>query len=425
MKKTASIDFKSLALKFIGMLVKSDFKAATDLFDDQMKSLIPEFKLKDSWLSFTGESGNLLEMNVTKFVEQGSLRIVIVQCKFERIKLNVNVVFNDQGRISGLNLIPAEVPYNSPDYVNESLFKEVSITVGAGEWELPGTLTLPNNREKCPGVVLVHGSGPQDRDETIGPNKVFRDLAWGLASQGIGVLRYEKRTLEHSNKFTPELIAGITINEEVVEDALSAIQVLREHSGITDVYLLGHSLGASVAPLIGEKAPYLAGLIMMAGIIRPLEDVILDQFTYLYNLTGSMSQQQKTDLENLREQVQRVKDPNLSDSVPSKMLPLGVSPAYWLALRNYSPKVVIKNLSMPILILQGGRDYQVLPGKDFTGWRNVLKNSSNASFKCYPSLNHLFIGGEGESTPQEYNIEGHVSLDVIKTISEWIRTKTA
>ena len=78
------------------------------------------------------------------------------------------------------------------------------------------------------GVVLVHDSGPNDRDESIGPNKIFRDIAWGLASQGISVLRYDKRTLKHVKQLTPELIAEMTVKEEVIEDALLALKLMRQ-----------------------------------------------------------------------------------------------------------------------------------------------------------------------------------------------------
>ncbi len=121
-------------------------------------------------------------------------------------------------------------------------------------------------------------------------------------------------------------------------------------------------------------------------------------------------------------QVERVKDPELSDKVPTKDLPLNVSAAYWLYLRDYNPVNVALNLTMPLLILQGGRDYQVLADKDYHDWSNAFKNKSNAALKLFPSLNHLFITGEGKSTPQDYIVEGHVSIDVIKTICEWINS---
>lgn len=114
-----------------------------------------------------------------------------------------------------------------------------------------------------------------------------------------------------------------------------------------------------------------------------------------------------------------MKDPRLSDAVPASDLPLGVSAHYWLDLRGYKPEEVAKTLKEPILILQGGRDYQVTRA-DFEGWKQALSSKRNVVFKLYPELNHLFIAGEGKSTPTEYGKAGHVSEQVINDIANWI-----
>jgi len=134
---------------------------------------------------------------------------------------------------------------------------------------------------------LVHGSGPNDKDESIGPNKIFRDLAWGLASQGICVLRYDKMTFKYGKQLTPEMVEKMTVKEEVIDDALIALKLISKTNDIDTkrIFLLGHSLGATVAPRIGLQDPDLAGLIIMAGLTRSLEDTLLDQYTYIYNLT--------------------------------------------------------------------------------------------------------------------------------------------
>ena len=415
-------DLKVLAQTFIAKLLKTDFTAAAELFDQQMKTLFPEVKLKESVQRFFGEAGNFLELEVTRTAELESYRLVFIRTKFERAAIDVQVVFNNQGQISGLNFIPVQTTYHPPSYIDQSRFEDIDVTLGSEPWKLPGILSIPAGSGPFPGVVLVHGSGPQDKDETIGPNKTFRDLAWGLATRGIVVLRYDKRTLKYASKFTPEQAAKITSQEEVIDDALSAIQLLRQRGKIDPkrVFILGHSLGGLLAPRIGQQDPKLAGIIIMAGITRSLEDTILDQFTYLYSLVGTMTTQQKKDLESLKAKVARVKDPNLSGKTPPRDLPLGVSAAYWLDLRKYQPTKVAANLTMPILIIQGGRDYQVLATEDFEGWKTSLKSKENVSFKLYPKLNHLFIAGEDKSTPQEYAIEGHVSKVVINDIKDWI-----
>ena len=145
----------------------------------------------------------------------------------------------------------------------------------------------------------------------------------------------------------------------------------------------------------------------MAGITRPLEDTILDQFTYLYSLADTMTEQQKTELETLKVKVARLKDPELSKDISPQDLPLGIPVAYWLDLRDHSTLDAAKTLNMPILVIQGERDYQVLETKDFKSWKTAL-NKENASFKLFPKLNHLFIAGDGKSTPQEYMVEGRI-----------------
>ena len=364
-------NLKLMAQAFVGQLLRGDFKGAVSKFDETMKTAFGEAKLQESWQNIIADAGTLLQLTPTDTTEIEGYKIVIIRCNFQRSEINVQVAFNELGQISGLNFLPVQTVYTPPDYVDESAFHEVDVTIGEGKWALPGTLTIPDGSGPFPGVVLVHGSGPSDRDETIGPNKTFRDLAWGLASKGIAVLRYDKRTFKHAKEFTPDIIEKITVKEEVIDDALLAIQLMRQTEGIDSkrVFLLGHSLGATVAPRIGQKDQDLAGLIIMAGITRPLEDTILDQFTYLYSLADTMTEQQKAELETLKVKVARLKDPELSKDISPQDLPLGIPVAYWLDLRDHNTLDAAKTLNMPILVIQGGRDYQVLETKDFKSWK--------------------------------------------------------
>ncbi len=421
-------NFEQQAQEFIHQVAEGNYAAAFRLFDSQVAQVIPEARLKETWLQLVGQVGPFQKILSANAIDRQGSWMVKASCQFERTPIDFYLNFNSDGQIAGLTYQPAPItsPYNPPSYVNAAAFHEVEVTVGSGEWALPATLSMPDGAgRKVPAVVLVHGSGPQDRDESIGPNKPFKDLAWGLASQGVAVLRYEKRTKAHAAKYTPQLIARGTVQEEVIDDALAAVRLLRQTPGIApdEIYVLGHSLGATLAPRIGRQDPSIAGLIILAGLTRPMEDAILDQLIYLNNLSGPMNDGQKAELEQMKEKVARVKEPDLSDRVPSKDLPLNIPPAYWLDLRGYHPEEVAKSLAMRIFVLQGGRDYQVTAAGDFPAWQKALGAKSDSTLKLYPKLFHLFIEGEGPSTPQEYLTEGHVSADVIQDISNWIRVQ--
>ncbi len=416
-------DLKTEAQNFVGLLLKGDFKSATSRFDDQMKIALDEAKLQETFINTIAEAGALLQLNPTTTTEMEGYKIVIIRCDFQRVIIDIQVVFNEQGQISGLNFIPTNIEYHAPDYVNESAFHEVDVTIGDDEWAIPGTLTIPDGSGPFPGLILVHGSGPNDRDETIGPNKTFKDLAWGLTSCGIAVLRYDKRTYKHAKELTEDQIENMTVKEEVIDDALLAINLMRKTEGIDpkNVFLLGHSLGATLAPRIAQQDNELPGIIIMAGMTRTIEEAILDQFTYLYNLEGKITEQQKAELDDLKDKVERLKDPKFVENISKQDLPLGMPVAYWKDLHKYDPVSTVKTLNTAILVLQGGRDYQVLESKDFKGWKDALNSRENATFKLFPKLNHLFIAGEGKSTPHEYMVEGHVEKEVIDSIVQWIK----
>ncbi len=221
-------------------------------------------------------------------------------------------------------------------------------------------------------------------------------------------------------------MAALTVKEETTDDALAAVALLRQTEGIDParIYVLGHSLGGYLLPRIALGDPTsgdrIAGLIVMAGPTRPLEEITLEQVTYIVGLDGTVSADDQTALDELAAQVARVQDPNLSAAIPAEDLPLGIPASYWLDLRGYDPAEMAKDLAQPMLILQGERDYQVTT-VDFEGWQAALASRPDVTFKLYPDLNHLFMTGEGKSTPAEYEVAGHVAEQVIGDIVDWIQ----
>jgi len=261
-----------------------------------------------------------------------------------------------------------------------------------------------------PAAVLVHGSGPNDRDETVGGAKVFKDLAEGLASRGIVVLRYEKRTLQYRARLAG--MSNFTVQEETVEDAVKAIALVRSQAEVNGgrVFLIGHSLGAYVAPRIAEQDGKLAGMVLMAGNVRPVEDLLVEQVTYM-GITGRQ-------LENAKALQAKVKKLEAGDEDSPALG--GVPVAYWVDLKEYDPAAAAKRLGIPMLILQGERDYQVTMA-DFALWKAAVGSAKGVVMKSYPALNHLFVAGEGKSLPAEYAKPGHVALAVIDDIARFVK----
>lgn len=275
---------------------------------------------------------------------------------------------------------------------------------------------MPNGPGPFPAVVLVHGSGPNDRDESIGPNKPFKDLAWGLATRGVAVLRYEKRTKQCPAQMMQSM-STLTVNEEVVNDALAAVAYLRGVPAVDPdrVFILGHSLGGTVAPRIAARDPRLAGLILLAASNRNLADLMVEQNEYLATLDGTVTAEEAQALDQLCKQVERVKALDFKEGE----VILGAGRAYWADILAYDPVATARSLTVPMLILQGERDYQVTR-VDFAAWKDGLAGRAGVQFKSYPALNHLFIAGSGQPNPGEYDVPGNVAREVVDDIAAWI-----
>lgn len=417
-----SHDFKTRARAFIEQLRAGEYDAAVKGFDAVMTAAMPADKLRDAWQSLSAESGALQEIVSVTTVAKGKFDIAVVTCRFEKNQLDVKVVYDKDGRVSGLWFAPTDLPPSPPPpYADPRSFTEQEVTVGSGWWSLPGTLALPVAEGPLPALVLVHGSGPNDRDETLGPNKPFRDLAWGLASRGIAVLRYEKRTRHHRLKMLL-LANSITVKEETIDDAVAAAAALRSVEKIDGqrIFVLGHSLGGMLIPRIAAADDRLAGFIILAGTSRPFEEILLEQMEYVLAADDGLSAEDHQTLTRLREQVARVKSAELSKDTPVSQLPLGVPASYWLDLRGYEPARAAARIEKPLLVMQAGRDYQVTR-KDYDVWRDALLQRPNVSFRLYPACNHLFIEGEGPCTPAEYSKPGHVAEAVVDDLAKWIR----
>lgn len=409
--------FTSEAEIVIQSLKDKNFSQLINKFDQAMSQALGPISLSMIWYQYTWDKGSWQSVTSSRYQNAPPYHIVIATCQFEKGQINIKVVFNDKKQVAGLFFLPA---HSLPSYADLTKVHEEEIVIGKGDFAVSGTLTTPLEGEKFPVIILIHGSGPSDRDVTIGPNKPFLDLAMGLAVKGIATLRYDKRTYTHGNKITGKIAEDFTVQEEFVEDALAAIDFLEQNSKINrnKIFLIGHSMGGEMLPRIAQQTKKVAGFIAMAAPSRPLVELIWEQYNYIFSLDGSISKEEKEKLAQLKIQIEKVK--NITRESPVEGV-IGAYPKYWLDLKGYSPVKIAKTIDKPWLILQGERDYQVTM-KDFAGWKEGMQKHKGTTLHTYPKLNHLFIAGSGASTPQEYQVAGNVEEKVIQDIANWIET---
>lgn len=411
---------KSTARRALDFLLASKYPEFTSLLSEQAKErLTPQF-LREKVAAEIAGFGQLKSIGEPVIGKDDRNMLVSFPVAFSRATVNFQFTINPSQRVAGLYLRDANAPLppvrQEPGYVKAVAFREREVTVGADPWKLGGTLLVPVGNGSFPVVVLVHGPGPNDRDETIFSSKIFRDLAEGLATHGIAVLRYDKRTKIYGSKMGD---TDYTVEQETIQDAISAATLLRSQPGIdpTRVYLLGHSLGGYLAPRIAVRDNRLAGLIFLAANARPIEDVALDQNTYVTRLPGDPSPEAQHRLDALKAEVAKVKQ--LRKGASNPLVVMGLPSAYLLDLQGYNAPSRAKALGLPMLFLQGERDFQVTM-TDFNLWKSALSSHANVTFHSYPDLNHLFISSNAKSTPAEYRVPGNVAREVVSDIAAWV-----
>ncbi|HUS33443.1 MAG TPA: alpha/beta fold hydrolase [Kofleriaceae bacterium] len=292
-------------------------------------------------------------------------------------------------------------PAQLPSYIDRAQIRDVAVTFGTPA--LDATLTLPSGKGPFPAVVLVHGSGPNDRNNAVGATKIFKDLAEGLASSGIAVLRYDKRTYTYRE----QLDNSITLDDEVVLDAVAAVKLLAARTDVdaSRVFVIGHSLGGLLAPEIAVRAGDVAGIALLAPPGRVPWDIVRDQMRYLGAPRDTLIDTEKAVIE-------------LNVGVETGRL-AGMPYSYWRDWASRDGVAMVKRFARPTLILHGTRDYQVTD-EDFAVWQRGLRDESHVELVTVTGANHLFIAGQGQPTPLEYKVEAHVDARVIAKLVAFV-----
>ncbi|MER7442998.1 alpha/beta hydrolase family protein [Micromonospora avicenniae] len=395
------------------------FDEMAALFAPRLRAVVSAETVRLGWTTETSRIGAVCGMGepVSGRPANGLVR-VSVPVQGEHGGLTVVLSVDRAGLLHGLRLAPAETnEWTPPQYARPKRFTERAVVIGDGALAVPGALTLPRGRGRRSGVVLLSGGGPFDRDATSGANKPLKDLAWGLASRGVAVLRFDKVTLAH-----PQVIEAIGFNmaEEYVPHAVAAVRLLQRQPSVDParVFVLGHSMGGKAAPRVAAAESSVAGLVILAGETQPMHHSAVRVARHLATLVpvdaGSAA------VATITRQAALVDSADLSPSTPASRLPLGLPASYWLDLRGYDPVPAAAALGKPMLILQGGRDYQVTVQEDLSRWRAGLAHRPDVTIRVYDADNHLFFPGSGPSTPAEYEAPQHVDPAVVADIAAWL-----
>ena len=303
------------------------------------------------------------------------------------------------------------------------------ITVCANPaYPLDGLLTLPDApATKVPAVVLVHGSGPQNKEEAIGGTALFRDLADGLAQKGIASLRYDKRSFTWGKQMVEALGGAMSVEEEVIEDAIAAAGLLKADPRIDAgrVFIVGHSLGGMLAPRIDDEGGDFAGLVILAGTMRTLDEVILDQNE---EALAQMDEAQRAPIvpqvAALKASFESIADMPEETAKQTMILPQNHLYAWYLKDMKLHPvREYLLKTQKPVMALQGDKDVHVSVEKDFAQYQEILKGRANSVCKLYPGLNHLFmkaIYGTITEVMKEYEVPQTVDPAVLADIAQWI-----
>ncbi len=355
-------------------------------------------------------------------VPYGDQQVFSQVIELEKQALLMQLVLDQNGLITGLGF----TPYQDSATVQEETVSlpegviEKEITIGEGEWALPGIVTLLESAENVPLVVLVHGSGPNDKDESIGQTKLFRDLAYTLAQNGIATIRYDKRTLVHGAKMD---VKTLTIEEETIEDAILAGKLAAAIPQVdaSRIFVLGHSLGGMEAPRIVKEADGLfSGMILAAGTPTSLLEIVSEQ--NLAAIAKLDADSQASQLEMLDKELTRAEVVFALPVEEMQNETLFIAyPAYYLyEMQSIDPIETIKALEVPTLILQGGGDFQVTVENGLDVYKAGLGEKEYITYFLYPDLNHLFMASIQTQSVQDYDLPLHLDETVAADIIAFI-----
>ncbi|MCA1041648.1 alpha/beta fold hydrolase [Bacillus infantis] len=430
-EQQAQADYEKAAAEFVRHAGAEKWEEAYPMLSSQLQKYVTKELLPYFWSGLTAPLGKVQKSEFKRLEEDGVHTKAIFMMTAENGAYELILRLNEEGKVDEFFFDPVMpgVSFTEPDYLHPENYSEKQMVIGEGEFALPGVLTVPKGEGPFPAVVLVHGSGSNDRDEKAYSYKPFRDIAVGLANEGIAVLRYDKRTRVHPLKSS--LTPDFSIQEETVEDANLAVGRLLAEKEIDhdQIFVLGHSQGGFALPLIleNDKQDNIKGAIGVAGPAGKFQDLLLWQMEEAVKRAEKMNapaeqlQAVKANLALYQEQFTILNNPDYSkDNIPASFKLQ--NPYWWFDLRDYEPTELAEKQDVPMLLLQGGKDIQV-PASELDEWKKALADREDVDYKLYPDMFHMLgnYGGIPDGAT-EYLTPGNVPQSFISDVAKWIKT---
>lgn len=410
-----------VAVAAVGLALRGDFDAVLAGFAPAQQRRLTAAAIASSWQTHVTRYGAVWSFEASAVHTDSSVTAVTVVLHAAASDLQAVVSLDGRGRLLNLQVTPLAVPWQHPAYAVPDSFAEYEVVVGDRPLAVGGTVSMPRASSPVPAVVLLGGGGPFDRDMTMGSNRIGKDLAWGLASKGVAVLRFDKPSHTHRQAIVKN--PDFTPRDEYVPFAAAAVDLLRGNPAVDParIVIVGHSMGGSYAPRVAVARPEVAGMVLLAAEAEPMNRAAVRVMNYLAGLNPAMRDAAAATVALAA----NVDNPALSRKTDPHTLPFGFSGAYWLDVRDYDAVATARQLGKPMLIVQGGRDYQVTVSDDLSLWRAAFDGRDDVNIRVYDADDHLFFSGSGASTPAGYEPAQHVDEAVVVDIAAWIRSLEA
>ena len=409
-------------------------------FDEAMKAALPEAKVQELWKAITGQTGAFQSQIAARQETAGAFDVVFVTCQFEKAPLDIKLVFNAERKLSGLFFSPAGIGNRPQEPKKPNPYREEEVTFENKEepgLKLAGTLTFPGSGGPFPAVLLISGSGAQNRNEEIMGHKPFLVLADHLTRRGIAVLRVDDRGVGGSSDGPPD-----ATSLDFAGDVLAGVTYLKSRKEIDPqrIGLIGHSEGGIIAPIVASKSSDVAFIVLMAGTGVNGREVLFEQGRLLAQAAGASEEQiaanrkiQTTifdvlnatpDSETAEKQIREAlsgASPSVRDIVLGAQLKMVLS-QWFRHFLNYDPRLTLEKVRCPVLALIGEKDLQVSPSQNLPEIEKALTAAGNKDFKAVelPGLNHLFQTCKTGAVAEYGQIEETIAPAALELISGWI-----